>query len=614
MALNLCSLAISSGWVALCLALVEYWEVQPIDRDLILFGDPSMPAAGDKRLVQVSAGRGYEVMLLRRSNEAGYWLVADPEQKIYRLKIGDRQFVRTSSQGPKTGVMYQPLPVLTPAQRQDLMRQSQELAGGNTAGVEILGYHWSRMAFRRSLGLACTLPVWGLRLLRWSAKSPIRILGFMGLLFLTEETLRGIGLFQLIYERVDRGYGAVMEVWLSAVEASESLSEWWKTFQAIMETIAGYIDPWKIPLWIGAVYLVYRYGREFDQSNTPLATPGSTPGGSGESTPTEDDKVGALKGVAATMDVQKALLEKLVLKLEDLAAQQQALGGRLSDRLMKEREESVVEKERFRAQQDELQQNQRKTWDALGSRLDMFERVLREDKGDAAGGPSSVKKTAAKEVVKTGSDQSKVEEVVQSDKDPSLAILVKKLQKDSKTPQEKFLEALDHFVEVDPEMWATYFPPGFRQRMSPHSLGEVYASGNTGKEWAKKWVNECELGDCDEAREIIPTAAALDAIFLVDQVPGAINQVGTEKLVRKMFGIRQAFRNVKKAADWKKGKGNNSKVDYEAWKRIDPGMQEDEHIFVNRRVEDEQRSEMERDASWIKAKAKLAEAGKKGKS
>ena len=85
-------------------------------------------------------------------------------------------------------------------------------------------------------------------------------------------------------------------------------------------------------------------------------------------------------------------------------------------------------------------------------------------------------------------------------------------------------------------------------------------------------------------------------------------------LVRKMFGIRGAFRNVKKAADWKTGKGNNSKVDYEAWKRIDPGMQEDEHIFVNRRVEDEQRSEMERDASWIKAKAKLAEAGKKGKS
>ena len=43
-------------------------------------------------------------------------------------------------------------------------------------------------------------------------------------------------------------------------------------------------------------------------------------------------------------------------------------------------------------------------------------------------------------------------------------------------------------------------------------------------------------------------------------------------------------------------------------------MQEDEHIFINRSVEDEQRSEMERDASWIKAKAKLAEANKKGKS
>ena len=362
------------------------------------------------------------------------------------------------------------------------------------------------------------------------------------------------------------------------------------------------------------MYLAFRYGRELDQSNTPLVTPGSTPGGSGDSTPTEEVKVAALSGVAAIMDVQKELLEKLVVKLEELSTQQQSLGQRLSDRQMKEHEDKVVEKERFRAQQEELQLNQRKTWDALGSRLDMFERVLKEDKGDAAGGPTPVRKTASKEVVKVENDQSKAEEEVQSDKDPSLAILVKKLQKDAKTPQEKFLAALEHFQEVDPEMWATYFPPGFRERLSPHSLGEVYASGKTGKEWAKLWVKECELGDCDEAREIIPTAAALDAIFLVDQVPGAINQVGTEKLVRKMFGIRHAFRNVKKAADWKKGKGNNSKVDYEVWKRIDPGMQEDEHIFVNRRVEDEQRSEMERDASWIKAKAKLAEAGKKGKS
>ena len=189
-----------------------------------------------------------------------------------------------------------------------------------------------------------------------------------------------------------------------------------------------------------------------------------------------------------------------------------------------------------------------------------------------------------------------------------------KIRLKTKTPQEKFLEALNDFEEVDPEIWATHFPPGYRERMAPHSLGETYATGKTAKEVAKAFVKEKELGDCDEAREIIPASAALDAIFLVDQVPGAINQVGTEQLVRKVFGIREAFANVKCAADWKKtGKKTASKIDYEQWQRVDPSKKDSEHIFVNRKVEDEQRAEMERDAQMIKAKSKLAEAGKKGK-
>ena len=106
----------------------------------------------------------------------------------------------------------------------------------------------------------------------------------------------------------------------------------------------------------------------------------------------------------------------------------------------------------------------------------------------------------------------------------------------------------------------------------------------------------------------------MDAIFLVDQVPGAINQIGTEQLVRKIFGIRAAFRNVKSEADWKKtGKNPKSKVDYEGWRRVDPAMMDSEHIFLNRAVEDEQRTEMEREASMMKAKAKLAEAAKQEK-
>ena len=70
MAFAVLPLVFGSGWVLFCLAFVEYWEVQGLDRNLILFGDPLMPGIGDKKLVQLSATRGVEVLLLRRSNEA----------------------------------------------------------------------------------------------------------------------------------------------------------------------------------------------------------------------------------------------------------------------------------------------------------------------------------------------------------------------------------------------------------------------------------------------------------------------------------------------------------------------------------------------------------------
>jgi hypothetical protein len=52
-----------------------------------------------------------------------------------------------------------------------------------------------------------------------------------------------------------------------------------------------------------------------------------------------------------------------------------------------------------------------------------------------------------------------------------------------------------------------------------------------------------------------------------------------------------------------------SKVDMEMWRRTDPGLEDQEHIFVNRKVEDEMRGEMDREASMLKAKLKLSEGG-----
>ena len=120
-----------------------------------------------------------------------------------------------------------------------------------------------------------------------------------------------------------------------------------------------------------------------------------------------------------------------------------------------------------------------------------------------------------------------------------------------------------------------------------------------------------QLGDNGEARELISTLAALDHILLHDRTPAAINAVGVEKMSRKGFGIASAFSNVNKEADWKKpangGKNWKSKVDYEIWKRIDPMAEDKDHHFINRRVEDEIRTEMERETQHLKARRKLQE-------
>ena len=79
------------------------------------------------------------------------------------------------------------------------------------------------------------------------------------------------------------------------------------------------------------------------------------------------------------------------------------------------------------------------------------------------------------------------------------------------------------------------------------------------------------------------------------------------------MGIKLAYKNVTKEADWKKGGGAKtwtSKVDKEIWRRTDPTIDDTDHYFVNRKAEDEVRAEMDRDAALLKAKAKLAERQK----
>jgi hypothetical protein len=115
------------------------------------------------------------------------------------------------------------------------------------------------------------------------------------------------------------------------------------------------------------------------------------------------------------------------------------------------------------------------------------------------------------------------------------------------------------------------------------------------------------------ARDIVAGRSAIGTMMIIDRQPGLLNKVSVEKICRKVYGLMRAYRDVQVAGDWKrpKGGGNNSwktKVNWHEAKMIDPGLAEGRDVHMPE-VDEELRKEMDREASILKSRTKLAEAG-----
>jgi len=433
-------------------------------------------------------------------------------------------------------------------------------------------------------------------------------------MWISHEGLTYWGTFISLRQMVEAWYFAYLKAESAVLEAHDLLNEWNETVMFGYEWVQQYVTPWKIPLGVLALVLLIWWWGEMETSVTPLVTPEVTPLSSIGSTPPEDLQVVALQHIDSAIKTQAELMERVVQKLT-------VLEERGRDEEDRQKELELIMKGKLEAQADgqkDLWAKNNQSWDDMRNRLNQFEGILKDDKADSAGGPGvscraiQDLKTAGGPSIGANQDSaggpSGPVKGVLPPLSGEMSVIIKKLTRDLRTPQEIFVESLQEYREEDKEVWATHFPPGYRERMSPQALGEIYATG-TAKEWAKGWIKSKELGSCDEARSVIPTCAALDSIFLIDQIKDAINQVNTEKMARKIMGIKAAYKMVSKEEDWKRGsaKGWKSKVDMEMWRRTDPGLNDQEHIFINRKAEDEMRGEMDRDASLMKAKMKLSE-------
>jgi len=560
------------------------------------------PQAWERRFVQTSETTGQEVLLLRRSNEAGYWMATTATEGMVKIAVNDRRVVRTAIQGPRVGVAYSPIGALSAPARGALMTQADNFAANGTAGMRILTITHARTGVRRYLGMVLTTPAAGWRLVRWSMRRPTRALGFMAMMWLMTETLQAAGFFDYIREKVVRGQEAAQNVRDKVGEASEFAAEIIEVMRATYAGFEEYMAPWKLPFLVVAVWAIHKWFKDAEVSETPLSTPEVSPASSACETPPEDPQARAIESLGAAVASQHDMMEQVIQRLGDM----QTKHNEDVDRAL---EKEMIRSARACTAAEDHAQRQGKSWEEMRSRMEHFERILKEDRGDAAGGPTLL--SPAKSDEDTEAVKTQLPEVPRLPKeDGDMSILIRKLKRQAKTPQEVFVEALEDFAEQDKEMWATQFPPGYRERVAPSFLGEIYASGKTAKQWAKDWVRDKGLGDCNDAREIIPSCASIDSIFLVDQTSGAINQINVERLARKVLGIKYGFADVSKESDWKKpanAKTWKSRIDKETWKRMDPNVEDKDHIFMTRKAEDEMRTEMDRDAAMLKAKAKLAD-------
>ena len=83
-------------------------------------------------------------------------------------------------------------------------------------------------------------------------------------------------------------------------------------------------------------------------------------------------------------------------------------------------------------------------------------------------------------------------------------------------------------------------PVGYRERIAPSYLAQVYRGGTTAVEYARRWLRDRSLMKCSPAQEMLSIMEAVDDAVL-GQEADVINTISFEKLGRRAYGLERAF-------------------------------------------------------------------------
>ena len=568
-----------------------------------------MPAAWDRKYVRLSNRFGAEAFVLRRGRGRGEWLLYLSDGRIMRGILTDQ---RTVGHHPHQGVNYAPLPVLTPQSQEEIMNQANDLVT-QRANVPQLGpFREGRSdSVRRFLNALLLLPVFSARWTRWSLRAPSRFGALLVIGYLTYDVLDRLGVYQSARLMAGRIAAAYATFRWTLSELSETATSTFEFAEAVYVAVNTFMSPVQLILYsicCGVLlWAAFELLRGSDGSSPASSTEGS-PASTPPSSPRTEAPPPAPQVVQFPPEVSQCLSQQATA-LGELLAQQRALREELQGVALAAQSSSLLAA--ARPSEGGWRDSDRESLREMRARLEEFAGFVRQDRLPPEQPPPLPPPPEA--LLSSSLPASSGEPCVEGLKGKdSVKDAVRRLELQARQPQAVFLEALRGFREADAERWNQSFPFGFRARVAPEFLADVYSSGRKGKDWAREWLRERQLLDCLPARELMAVMTALDTLLFEDATADFINQIGTERLAKKGLGLFKAYEPVKKESDWRRPSGGGAKnwksrVDLEAQRRIDPAVADAEGSFRYRAVEDEQRAEMEREANLLKARIKLEE-------
>ena len=621
------------GVISACVLLWYEFSYSPLPWNECAVVHIPMPTAWEIRYARETEGSGSQIALIRQSAQKGIWIALFPDDTLKGVRIGDKKTITAS---PKAGTYYAPLPVLDHPRKQAIMARAEPLAVANAPLVMFGAFNPLPAGIggvlRRITSALAIAPGGTARWARWALRSKTRFFGSLAIIYLVYEMTIIMG----VWENVRQGVRMLQMTFESIKTDIADISEWaaevFEMAEKVYCTVQKYISPTRAAMLVVAIsgLVMAAWGEKTeDEAASPTSSqatsPATTPPDSPRTRPTwemqtliqqvtsliEEQNRRVDERLTKAIEDQQDLKEKVAQSRDDMAAQKLLTEATRLDRAFGEEDRKELKRMREQVQK--------------------FEEMIRKDRAPAIRNstedgfttPRASNRSRSAEAMletppKTKPPEEEPLEKLENDKSKeTLAEAKRRLEKNSREPHAVFSAALGEFREVDQNEWNCQFPVGFRTRLAPTFLAEVFSEGQRATIWAKNWLRERDLLECDTARELVGVMQALDSMLLVDGTPNFINQIGVERLARKALGIVYAYKSCNKKADWlkppnaKDGKWE-SKVDWSAAKRVDPALAEEESTFVDRVSQDEIRAEMEREANLVKAKSKLDQVKKNG--